>query len=62
MLSRLPEGGQDDVLQDLSADDLDGIDDRFLASGAPWLGAALRPLLDEVLAAGSANGIGDPLV
>jgi hypothetical protein len=62
MLSLLPEGGQDDVLRDLSEDELDAIADRFLAGGAPWSDDDLRPLLDEVLAAGSANGIGDPLV
>ena len=62
MLSLLPEGGRDDVLRNLSADELDEIADRFLATGAPWSDDDLRPLLDEVLAAGSANGIGDPLV
>ncbi len=62
MLVLLPEGGRDDVLQDLSEDELDDIADRFLATGAPWSDDDLRPLLDEVLAAGSANGIGDPLV
>ena len=62
MLSLLPGGGRDDVLQDLAEDELDAIADRFLASGAPWSGWRLRPLLDEVLRAGSANGIGDPLV
>lgn len=62
MLSLLPEGGQDDVLQDMSEDELDEIADRFLASGAPWSAYDLRPLLEEVLAAGSANGVGDPLV
>jgi hypothetical protein len=62
VLSLLPEGGQDDVLRDLSGDELDAIADRFLAGGAPWSDDDLRPLLDEVLVAGSANGIGDPLV
>jgi hypothetical protein len=62
MLSLLPEGGRDDVLRDLSGTELDEIADRFLAGGAPWSGADLRPLLDDVLVAGSANGIGDPLV
>jgi hypothetical protein len=62
MLSLLPEGGQDDVLRDLSAEELDEIADRFLTGSAPWSDDDLRPLLDEVLAAGSANGIGDPLL
>ncbi|MEX5718595.1 hypothetical protein [Geodermatophilus maliterrae] len=62
MLSLLPGGGRGDVLQDLSEDELDEIADRFLAGGAPWSDVELRPLLDEVLAAGSANGIGDPLL
>jgi hypothetical protein len=62
MLSLLPEGGRDDVLQELSEDELDEIAGRFLATGAPWSGDDLRPLLDEVLVAGCANGIGDPLV
>ncbi len=64
MLSLLPEGGQASVLRDLSADELDEVADGFLAgpSGASWSDDDLRPLLDEVLAAGSTNGIGDPLV
>ena len=64
MLSLLPEGGRDDVLHDLSDDELDEIADRFFASpfGPSWSNVDLRALLDEVLVAGSANGIGDPLV
>jgi hypothetical protein len=62
MLSLLPEGGRDDVLRDLSEDDLEEVAGRFLASGAPWADDELRPLLDEVVTAGSANGVGDPLV
>lgn len=50
------------MLRDLSEEELDEIADRFLAGGAPWSGDDLRPLLDEVLAAGSANDIGDPLL
>jgi hypothetical protein len=64
MVSLLPEGGQDYVLQDLSPEQLDEIADHFLAgpAGGSWSSDDLRPLLDEVLAAASANGIGDPLV
>jgi hypothetical protein len=64
MLSLLPEGGEGYVLRDLSDDDLGEIADRFLASpfGPAWSDDDLRPLVDDVIAAGSANGIGDPLV
>jgi hypothetical protein len=64
MLSLLPEGGSDTELRELSEDELDEIADGFLASpfGNSWADEDLRPLLDEVLTAGSANGIGDPLV
>jgi hypothetical protein len=64
MLSLLPEGGEDDAQQDLSDDELAGIADRFLAGpfGSAWSDAELRPLVDEVVVSGSANGIGDPLV
>jgi hypothetical protein len=64
MLSLLPEGGSDDELRELSDDELDEIADGFLASpfGPSWADAEVRPLVDEVLMAGSANGIGDPLV
>ena len=64
MLSLLPEGGADSELRDLSDDELGAIADGFLASpsGSSWTDENLRPLLDEVLGAGSANGIGDPLV
>jgi hypothetical protein len=64
MLSLLPEGGQGFVLQELSADELDEVADGFLAGpwGSSWSDDDLRELVDEVLAAGSANGIGDPLV
>ncbi|SOE03476.1 hypothetical protein SAMN06272739_4191 [Blastococcus haudaquaticus] len=59
-----PAGGSADALQELSEDELDDITDSFLASpfGPAWAGADLRPLVDEVVTAGSANGIGDPLV
>jgi hypothetical protein len=64
MLSLLPEGGNGDVLRDLSEEELDEIAERLLASpfGPAWSGHALRPLVDEVILAGSANGIGDPLI
>ena len=64
MLSLLPPGGEDDVLRELSEDELDEMAERFLASpfGPAWIGSDLRPLVDEVVVAGSANGIGDPLV
>jgi hypothetical protein len=64
MVSLLPAGGADDALQDLSEDQLDEIAERFLASpfGPPWSADDMRPLVDEVVAAGSANGIGDPLI
>ncbi|MGY1709172.1 hypothetical protein ACI8AC_06630 [Geodermatophilus sp. SYSU D00758] len=64
MLSLLPAGGQDRVLRDLSEEALDEIATAFLAVpfGAAWTDGDLRPLLDEVLAAGIANGAGDPLV
>jgi predicted nucleic acid-binding protein len=61
MLSLLPEGGRDDVLRELSEEELDEIAGRFLDGGGPWSDDELRPLLDAVLVAGSANGIGDPL-
>jgi hypothetical protein len=64
ILSLLPAGGKNDVLRELSEDELDEITERFLASpfGPAWSSNALRPLVDEVVTAGSANGIGDPLV
>jgi hypothetical protein len=64
MLSLLPEGGEDYVMNELSEDELDEIAERFLGSpfGPAWSGHDLRPLVDEVIAAGSGNGIGDPLV
>lgn len=64
MLSLLPEGGSDAELRELSADELDEIAAGFLASpfGPSWVDEDLQPLVDEVVAAGSANGIGDPLV
>ena len=64
MLSLLPDGGRADVLQELSEDDLDEIAERVLASpfGPAWSEDTLRPLADEVVIGGSANGIGDPLV
>lgn len=64
LVSLLPEGGVADVLRELSDDELDGIAERFLASafGPAWSDDGLRPLVDEVVIAGSANGIGDPLV
>ncbi|MGK5112016.1 hypothetical protein [Geodermatophilus sp. CPCC 205506] len=64
MLSFLPEGGQGSVLRELSDDELDEVAVGFLAGpwGSSWSDDDLRPLVDEVLAAGSANGIGDPLV
>jgi hypothetical protein len=51
-------------IRELSEDELDGIAERFLASpfGPAWSDDDLRPLIDDVMAAGSANGIGDPLV
>jgi hypothetical protein len=64
MISLLPAGGEDDVLQELSEDELEEIAELFLASpfGPAWAHHELRPLVDEVVAAGSANGIGDSLV
>lgn len=64
MLTLLPEGGDGYVLNDLSDDELDEIGDRFVASpfGPAWSDDDLRPLIDEVVVGGSANGIGDPLV
>jgi hypothetical protein len=64
MVSLLPGDGQADVLRELSEDELDEIAERFLASpfGPAWSGDDLRLLVDEVVAASSANGIGDPLV
>jgi hypothetical protein len=64
MLTMLPEGGEGEVLNCLSDDDLDEVAERFLASpfGPAWLDDELRPLVDEVVAAGSSNGIGDPLI
>jgi hypothetical protein len=64
LLSLLPGGGNGNVLRDLSEDDIDEIAERFLASpfGPAWSDDDLRPLVDEVVVAGSANGIGDPLV
>jgi hypothetical protein len=64
MLTLLPEGGEGDVLRDLSDEDLDEVAERFLASpfGPAWSNDELRPLVDEVVVAGSGNGIGDPLI
>lgn len=64
MLSLLPDGGSDSELRELSEDELREIADGFLSSpfGASWANENVRPLLDEVLAAGSASGVGDPLV
>ena len=64
MLTLLPSGGDDDVLKELSVDELDEIAERFLASpfGPSWSDPDLRLLVDELLMAGSSNGIGDPLV
>ena len=64
MVSLLPGSGDADVLRELSVDELDEIAARLLASpfGPAWSADDLRPLVDEVVAAGSANGIGDPLV
>ena len=64
MLTLLPPGGDASVLRELSDEDLDEIAEALLSSpwGAAWRDEAVRPLVDEVLAAGSANGIGDPLV
>ncbi|MGY1722703.1 hypothetical protein [Blastococcus sp. SYSU DS0533] len=64
MLSLLPKGGQDTGLQDLSEEELAEIAEAFLASpfGPAWARGGLRPLVDEVVTAGSGNGIGDPLV
>ncbi|MGY1813303.1 hypothetical protein [Blastococcus sp. SYSU D00820] len=64
LVSLLPEGGDGSVLQELSDAELDAIAERFLASpfGAVWTDPGLRPLVDEMLAGSSSNGIGDPLV
>jgi hypothetical protein len=64
MLTLLPAGGDGDVLRDLSDDDLDDVANRFLASpfGPAWADDDLRPLVEEIVVAGSANGIGDPLI
>lgn len=62
MATRLPEGGRDDVQQDLSDDEMDELVDRFLATYDPWLRRQLGQLVEGVLWAGRANGIGDPLV
>lgn len=61
MASRLPEGGRDDVRQDLSDDEMDELVDRFLASSDPWLRRQLGELVEGVLWAGHSNGVGDPL-
>jgi hypothetical protein len=64
MLTLLPEGGDGDALNDLSDEELDEVAERFLASpfGPAWADDELRPLVDEVVVAGSGNGIGDPLI
>jgi hypothetical protein len=64
MLRLLPEGGDGHVLNELSDEELDEITERFLASpfGPAWSDDELRPMVDEVVAAGSGNGIGDPLI
>lgn len=64
VVSLLPPGGTADVLLELSEEEIDAVAQDFLASpfGPAWSGAALRPLVHEVVAAGSANGIGDPLI
>ena len=52
------------MLRDLSDEEVEEFADDFLDSplGAAWSDDDLRPLVHEVLQAGSANGIGDPLV
>ncbi len=64
LVSLLPPGGTAEVMDDLSDDELDAITEQFLSSpfGTEWSRDELRPLVDEVLLAGSANGVGDPLV
>jgi hypothetical protein len=64
LVSLLPAGGDADVMHELSDDQLDAIAEHFLASpfGPAWSRSEFRPLVDEVLLAGSANGVGDPLV
>lgn len=64
LVSLLPPGGELSGPVDLSDDELDEIAERFLTSpfGPAWSDADLRPLVDDVLASGSGNGAGDPLV
>jgi hypothetical protein len=62
--SLLPEGGERTVLREPSDEELDEIAEDFLASpfGPSWTSASQQPVLEEVLRAGSINGIGDPLI
>ena len=64
LVSRLPAGGDATVMHELSDEELDAITTQFLASpfGSAWTRGELRPLVDEILLCGSANGVGDPLV
>lgn len=64
IVSLLPAGGTVEGLPGLSVEELEAIVERFLASpfGPTWSGESLRPLVEEIVTAGSGNGIGDPLV
>lgn len=64
LVSLLPAGGDAAVMHELSDEELDAITTHFLASpfGTAWTRGELRPLVDEILLCGSANGVGDPLV
>lgn len=61
--SLLPENGERTVLREWEDEELEAIAEDFLASpfGPSWT-SSRRPVLDEVLMAGSTNGIGDPLI
>jgi hypothetical protein len=64
MLTLLPDGGDATVPGTRDDVDLDDVAEGFLASpwGRPWTRCGLTDLVEQVLIAGSSNGVGDPLL
>ncbi|OMQ16323.1 hypothetical protein A7K94_0203315 [Modestobacter sp. VKM Ac-2676] len=64
MLSRFPDGGNATVPGRLDDVDTDELITRFLASpwGRPWARCSHPLLVEQVVASGLGNGLGDPLL